>query len=366
MVAPTGDTRKEGMTSRRMLLRMGLLFVVCILGIAILLLRFNQNMGPERYLYNVDFRAFYSAGQMLLAGVGADFYDPITQYSWQSKFVEMSSLSQLLVFLNPPFIAAPFALVAMLPMPAAYLAWAIVNVTLLAIVCYLLVEMLADAGHHTQYAVLVLTVLFLPVIVTLMQGQLSFLLMIGSLMSWRAFHAGKELESGLWLGLLLVKPQLALVPALVMLWQRRWRALAGLMLAGAVSLAISLPLVGWSGLKGWLRGMAVASGWGDMYGIHPQRTYTWRGILHRLMGTDSAGEVMIWWLAGSMMALALLFWVWRRRVGVKIPPSDIQWALLVIVMLFVSPHTYIHDLSLLLIPGALIARYVVRRRRGVG
>ena len=366
MAASPSSTHRETALRRRSLPRMAMLFVVCILGIAVFLLRFNQNMGPERYLYNVDFRAFYSAGQMLLAGVGADFYDPMTQYLWQSKFVEMSSLSQLLVFLNPPFVVVPFALVAMLPMSAAYLVWATVNVILLAIVCYLLVEMLADAGHRAQYAVLVLAVLFLPVIVTLMQGQLSFLLMIGLLMSWRAFQAGKELESGLWLGLLLVKPQLALVPALVMLWQRQWRALAGLTLAGAVSLAISLFLVGWSGLKGWARGMAVASGWGDMYGIHPQRTYTWRGILHRLLGTDNAGEVMIWWLAGSMVALALLFWVWRRRVGVKIPPSDIQWALLVIVMLFVSPHTYIHDLSLLLIPGALIARYVVRRRRGVG
>jgi len=354
------------MTSQRTLLRMGLLFVMCILGITILLLRFCQNMGPERYLYNVDFRAFYSAGQMLLAGVGVDFYDPMTQYSWQSKFVEMSSPAQLLVFLNPPFVAIPFALVAMLPMPAAYLAWAIVNVTLLAIVCYLLVEILADAGHRAQYAVLVLTLLFLPVIVTLMQGQLSFLLMIGVLMSWRAFQAGKELESGLWLGLLLVKPQLALVPALVMLWQRQWRALAGLTLAGAVSLVTSLPLVGWSGLKGWLRGMAVASGWGDMYGIHPQSTYTWRGILHRLMGTNDAGEVMIWWLAGSMVALALLLWVWRKRVGVRTPHSDIQWALLVIVMLFVSPHAYVHDLSLLLIPGALIVRYVIYKRSGAG
>jgi hypothetical protein len=90
--------------------------------------------------------------------------------------------------------------------------------------------------------------------------------------------------------------------------------------------------------------------------------HTWRGFLHLHLGTDDVVQVQMWWLLGVLAALGLLLWGWRGLWRASSPRFDLQWALLVGVALFTAPHANFHDLSLLLVPGALVARYLLARR----
>ena len=354
------DTETERSGHRTWLL-FGILFLLCLLVVVLLLVEYCQQVGMDHYLYGVDFRSFYAAGRILLDGESARLYDVSTQYAWQSRLVEMDDLSQVLVFFNPPFVALPFALIALCPFPLAYLVWAVIDALLLGVIGYLALELLEDAPCWASYLAVVATVFFLPAIVTLLQGQLSFLLVLGVLLSMRAIRAGADFEGGLWLALLLIKPQLAVIPLLALVWQRRWRAVSGMAVAGAGCALLSAIAVGWNGLSGWFDLMLRAVGWGDQFGIHPERMYTWRGVLYRILGGEQAGAITGGWLAGAGLVLLLLLWVWRRRASGDSVAFDVQWALLVFVMLFASPHAYLHDLSLLLIPLVLLARLGAHR-----
>lgn len=334
-----------------------LVFVSCLALMILVLFATAQSMGTRRFLLAVDFRAYYTAGRMVLGGVGSDFYDIAIQRQWQRAFApEVSDPSRLMPFVNPPFAAGFLAPIAALPLETAYLVWALFNVALLSLTCHLLVDALRSAGLRTKFVALATVLTFLPVWMTVIQGQLSFVLVLALLLGWRSLRSGRDLQGGLWLSVLMVKPQLLLVPALALAWQRRVLALSGLALGAAALLAASLLLVGWQGLEGYVRLLVAASSWGDAYTMHPQAMHTWRGFLHLLLGTDDGAQVQVWWLLGIALALGVLLWAWRGPWSTSSSRFDLQWALLVLATLFTSPHANFHDLSLLLVPGILVAR----------
>jgi hypothetical protein len=365
--APAEETDAGGIGSgvRTALLRAALL-VTCLIPLALMVLQFAATMGLHRYVLETDFLAFYTGGRMLLAGVRADLYDPATQYLWQRTVAsEVTDPSQLLRFPLLPFVALPLAVVATLPFETAYLAWLICNLLLLAVICRLLSAALEPAGRLAVLRALALTLTFLPVMVTVMQGQWSLVLVLGLLASWASLRSGQELRGGLWLALLLVKPHYVLVPALALAWQRRRRALAGLALGCSILLLVSLLIVGWSGLEGYVHLLLSAFGSGETRVTHPQRMHTWLGFLYARLGMDQAPAVRNWWLLGDALALGLLLRGWRRPRDSASPRFDLQWALLAVVMLFVSPRAYFHDASLLIVAGVLIVRYLaIHGRRG--
>ena len=335
------------------------LFILWLAVLTVFLLAQVEARGIRSYVLGLDFRPYYTGGLMLLGGVKADFYALPTQYLWQRAFApEVSDPSWLLPFLNPPFVAAPLALVAALPLETAYVAWLGLNVALLAAVCRRLVRTLEGTRLRVTVYTLALSLTFAPVWVAAMQGQVSFVLVLALLGGWAALRSGRDLHGGLWLALLLVKPQLLLAPALALAWRRRLQALAGLALGGAALFGASLALVGWEGLEGYARLTVGASSWGEAYGVHPQRMHTWRGFLHLLLGTNDPSEVQPWWLLGVVLALGLLLWTWRGRWNPQSQHFALQWATLVVVMLLISPHVNFHDLSLLMVPGVLLARYL--------
>jgi hypothetical protein len=260
--------------------------------------------------------------------------------------------------LNPPFVAAPLALVAALPLETANVAWLGMNVALLAAVCRWLVHTLEGTRLRVTVCALALSLTFPPVWVAAMQGQVSFVLVLALLGGWAALRSGRDMHGGLWLALLLVKPQLLLAPALALAWQRRLRALAGLALGGGALFGASLVLVGWGGLEDYARMMLGASSWGEAYGVHPQQMHTLRGLLHSLLGTSDPSVVQAWWLFGVVLALGLLLWAWRGRWSPQSSHFALQWAMLIVVMLVISPHANFHDLSVLTVPGVLLIRYL--------
>jgi hypothetical protein len=162
------------------------------------------------------------------------------------------------------------------------------------------------------------------------------------------------------LGVLAVKPQLLLLPVAALLWQRRWRAVIGLAAGCSIALALSLAVAGGHGLIEYVRLLAAAAQWGDRYGIHPQAMYTVRGLAHALLSTNDPIRTLPFWAAGSFLILSLLWYGWRHD-NCKMDRASLalKWAMLVVTMLLLSPHAYIHDLSLLVVAGALMVSALI-------
>lgn len=311
------------------------------------------------FALGTDFRAYYTAGQMLLGGVSAGFYDLGVQYRWQRSFApELGDPKYLLAYLYPPFAALPFAALARLPLASAYAVWISIELAQAVIIMQLLGRIARWPIGGLHRGALIGSALFLPLGIAVLQGQLSLVLTIGLLASWWALGKGREGRGGIWLGCLLIKPQLLLLPTLVLLAHRRWRALGGLTAASLGALLVSAVIVGPGGLLGYLRLLLAIPSWGDAYGVHPRAMFTWRGSLDRLLATDGSALVDLGWAHGATAAVAAVWWIWRGQWSPASPHFDLQWAALVLATLFTSPHGNSHDLSLLLVPGTLAIRYL--------
>jgi hypothetical protein len=309
----------------------------------------------NQQLVGLDFRAHYTAGRMLLAG--APLYDLSQQWAWQkSLWPQLSTQAELLYIPYPPFDILPMALVAQFPLPTAYFLWLIAETVLLSILCYSLVNVPSAISTRARIAILLLCLTSLPVFLTLVHGQLSFVLALAVFFAWQNCKAGHDRRGGLWLSLLLVKPQFFVIPFLLFLALRRGRVLQGLLSGSAILLLLSLFIIGPNGLRDYVQLLTAASQWGEGYGIHPQEMQSWRSLLHRLLDTPNPSQTLWPWLIGVIVTLGLTISIWRHRPQESCPNAlfDIQWAVLLFATTFCSPHLNIHDLSLLIVAGVLM------------
>jgi hypothetical protein len=313
--------------------------------------------GLRNAILATDFRAYYTAARMLLGGVRSDFYSPATQLAWQQAWVpELNGIAELNPFRNPPFVAALFAPLGLLPPEIAFVIWSAFNLGLLCALLVLSRRALAVCGPRSRRRALLLSVSFLPVVVTLMLGQVSLLLTIGLLSAWTALRSGRDGRAGLALALLLIRPQFILLPALLLVVHRRWRAVGTLACVGVALFIVSLALVGWDGLVSYAQLVTGTLNWQDSYSISPERMHTWRGFLQLLLQTDDPSPVHAAWVAGALIATLIALISWRGKWDPTSARFDVQWALLVVASLFVSPYANFHDLSLLLVAGILATR----------
>lgn len=319
------------------------------------------------FLLGTDFRAFYTGGLMLLNGIRSDFYSLSTQYNWQHTFMpEMSSQNQLMPFIYAPFVALPMAFLAHLPFEKAYILYMLWNIALLVALCFLSIRILKTADTKIKALVVVMGVTFLPILIAIIQGQLSLLLTVVLLNAWLTLRSGNRVQCGLWLSLLLVRPHLIILPLFVFVLKRQVRVLLGIALGSAFLFLLSFLLVGWDGLRGYIDLLLSAFNWGDAYAIHPQKMHSWRGFINLVFNTNHlSGMPLILWLLGLVFAIALFLLAWRKHLNPKTDHFSLQWAILILVMLFTSPHVNFHDVSLLVVPGILVTLYVTKQNQDV-
>lgn len=323
--------------------------------------------GTRFFLLSTDFRAFYTGGHMILNGVSHDFYTLSTQYNWQHSFVpELSHESRLMPFIYPPFVAIPMALIARLPFETAYVVYALWNIILLATLSFLSMRILKSVETKIKVIVVVMTIAFLPILMAVIQGQLSLLLAVALLNAWFSLRLGNKIHSGLWLSLLLVRPHLIVVPLFVFILKRQIRVLVGLTIGSATLFLISFLLVGWAGLQSYINLLIAAFNWGDAYTRHPQKMQSWNGFLNLVSNTNHlSGISLILWLLGIIFAIGLLLWAWKGHLRPQTDHFSLQWAILILVMLFTSVHVNFHDLSVLIVPGILVIFYLTKRKQNV-
>jgi hypothetical protein len=180
----------------------------------------------------------------------------------------------------------------------------------------------------------------MPIYVNLLQGQTSFWgLLLLSLFVTDLLNR-REGRSGFWIGLLSFKPQLVAIPLLVLAIRCHWRALVTA-LTVMVSLGfMSFLLIGWEGVleyQALLDGMAS----GTHLVISFSSMQNLRALFRFLGWSDSI------WLVS---ALVLVLFYWWRSHGLEARDT---WTSAVFLILLVSPHLYLHDLSLVVLVLAL-------------
>jgi hypothetical protein len=336
----------ERMT-RILLLAFGMMLMLEVLATV----RWWGTDGAEEIALGSDLRSFLTAGDMVAGGEAGSLYDLSAQLRWQQRrFPVVQSESSLLVFANPPFVASLFAPFGGRSTAEAYWTVLAINGVLLALSLSLLWILLDGMSPVTRLAFVAGAVSFLPVWTNLWQAQLSYPLLVGVLGAALAFRNRSDVAAGLCLSLLLVKPQLLLLPVLFLLLQRRARALAGVALGGLVIFGVGWRAGGFEALGEWAQLGRHLLDVGDAYGIHPRHMVTVRGAIHTTLGTNDFAAVRLPWVLITLGSVCALIGLWRRPLAQR--AFELQLGGAIVAALLLSPHGYPHDL-VVTIPAAV-------------
>jgi hypothetical protein len=274
---------------------------------------------PRAIRGNADFHQFYNGAYMLRAGYRHQLYD----YDLQVK-VGGSQLPSV----HPAYEYLLFVPLSFLRYRTAYFAWLLVNCGLIIAAIRLLRSYFTGSG----WLLAGIVIAFIPVWVTLYEGQDSLLLLVLLLLAARS----DEFGSGLWLGLGAFKFHIVVPIMLLYLLWRKWRVVAGFGVSGGLVAVISIALVG---IGGTLHYVHAASGMALTY-LHPGAMPNVHGLLLRIAGAKFGSNHIITLLT---VAIAAVTFAWASRQKPSLATA-------ILVLPLTTVYLLGHDLALLLIP----------------
>jgi hypothetical protein len=252
--------------------------------------------------------------------VGATLCGPgLYRYDLQSK---------LLGSHNTPFFRAPFYAWMLRPLLRFDFALTLYLLNLAATAAVIL--LLPRSLGKYRYGFSPLVVLFAPLAVNFSLEQDGALVLLVLSLSLVAESAGQSFLAGAILALTLEKPSLLLLLPAVIAVQKRYRMLWGYLTCACVLAIASLWIVGLSGIKDYINLVAH-------YTLTPEKMPTARGIAANL-------HVSLLWPLLTVLGAAATLWR-ARTVSFKA-----AFCIGIVGSLFVSPQSYVHDASLLLLP----------------
>jgi hypothetical protein len=306
-----------------------------------------------------DFGCFWSATKAFLGNGPSAAYDMSIVHARGIDLARASGYPTPDTFVTgvspyPPIfflLIAPFTL---LPPKIAFVLWSLINIVLSA---WVSLRLIADTrARRTQLALAAL--LTFPVMEGLVLGQPIGFLMLSMFLCWRSLVQKRELQAGIWAGLLLLKPQYIVLLALVMLIKRRWAFMRGFIAVGAVLGIGSLALLGFAGTLSYLDLLRnISSNASTIAGIHPGDMLSFNAlVLNFLPGLTPAASTFVT-LALDFGAVAFVIWMWHGRW--QDDPEILTHRVLVtmIATLLISHHNYVHGAALLVIPLLAIRLY---------
>jgi hypothetical protein len=316
--------------------------------------------GMRVVLASRDFRNHYTGALLIRNGARSDFYDAGVQYRTQKSFIpELDNQVKLMPFNRPPPVAALLSPLARVPFTTAYRIFTAFNIFLLGGIVFAAVRVFTlrmESKKRTIVSpltpyIFIIFACYLPVWVTLLQGQFSYFLFLIFFAMWYFSLKNDEPKTGLAVSGLAVFPQLLIVPLLFFLFMKKYKTLLWSAAGLGIFLALSVLIIGFEGVMKYPRFLNFLSGAGETYTMHPRDEPTLRSLIHIIFGTDFVTPVMTGvWIAGS----ALLFYAVIRAY--KSSNYTLGFAAMIAVTEVTSAHTNYHDLMLLLLAAFLILR----------
>lgn len=294
-----------------------------------------------------DFIAFYSAGRVAQEYGYSRVFSPDLQQAVQQEVVGFPLVEgQVLLHNHPPLLPPILRLLMTKNYVESFQRWVILLIALYAACLYVLNKVLQFSGieRSTRIGVTIGSFLFLPLFFSLMNGQDTPIVLLGTAIWFYGLVTGKEWIAGIGLSLTVMRPHLSLAFAIPMMFSHR-RAFVGYVLGSAFLVALSMLIIGVDGMQRYMDILLISTG-GEWHGMREEAMVNLLGLAIRIFG-DSWMEVFrssSWILFAA--AIILLTVLWSRKKGLQ----DNLLGLTVIVALVASPHLHFHDLTLLLVP----------------
>ena len=302
--------------------------------------------------YGVDYLAFWSIGKIADDKGFAEIYDLENLRTTQTQVLETEgmlkkgSASNISPIPAPffPFFVLPFQLLSRVNPKQSYWIWT--NINLAVLIGYLLFFLRKTFPENplsfSSKQMLFLMFLSFPMIDNLTEGQVEVFLVVCLGEFIRHALNKKPLPSGLWLGGLLLKPQLLIIIIPILMVQRNWKVLMGFFASSGVIIGSSVILAGTKGMRSlvdlWFKyGEGIASN-------SPERMINWRMVA---VNFDS----LFGWII-AVLGMALTFLAIFYLVRNKIAFGTSQWVVMMLgifsATLAITWHSHFHMAAVLI------------------
>ena len=279
-----------------------------------------------------DFLAYWAAGRLASLGSAASAYDIHAHHAVQEALLRVGGW---LPFAYPPpflFVVWPFSLP---PFATGFALWVVVTAGLYLLAARSLASLDLPYAHPAALS-------------NAMTGQNGFLtsaVFIGgtSLLETRPFAAGVVL------GVLVIKPQLALLLPFALIAGREWKAIAGAALSSLSLLAGALLVFGAAAYRGFFEALPIFEGY-LRKGWPPNELATPYAFF-RFFGIGHAAAMTLHALFAVIVA-GLTIRAWWRRDDTRVP-------MLAAASVMMTPYALPYDSLLLVVPIA----WLIERRR---
>jgi hypothetical protein len=285
-----------------------------------------------------DFIAFWSAARMAVAGDGAGAWN-LTQLT-VVQLTAFPGLAGPTAWVYPPATLLLLAPLGYLSHTVAFWVWTLSG---LGVFLAALAPVIRGRRHAWP-----LVLAFPGIWLGIAQGQTQFVvagLAGGALILLDSRH---QRWAGVLIGLLVIKPHLAVLFPIILIADRRWRAFALAAVAAVAMTAAGAFLFGLDSIRYWLEGMQLVSAASDA-GALPMYKFVTPYAAFRLIGLPMAAASVLH-LVVAISAVLVVWRVWRSSSDLRLRGSAA-----VLGTFLVTPYAADYDLALLAFPIAWLA-----------
>lgn len=299
-----------------------------------------------------DFCGYYSAGQIWNEIGSSQIYDPENLRVYQDKlFVNEEYLGQqgiLMSMIYLPIFLFPFRLFALVDLPLSLFLWDLIN--FLVLILYLVYFIKKVSHKKPGLLTLGLILISYPIFRNFLDGQVNLLLLICAGEFLRALLSGKPIQSGLWLGGWLIKPQILILILPFLLLQKKFKVLMGFVISSIVIVGISFLMVGWEGFMNLMNGIMDVAG-GNASSSY-QYMMNWRAFAFyfSIFPNPIVGKIVFW--VGTIGTTIVPFWVFRKKMESNSPEFAVALLGIITATTAVTYHAH-HHMAMIIIPCLL-------------
>ncbi len=320
------------------------------------------SMWSVLYL-NSDFTAFYTGLVMVRDGLGNSLFDFDLQASIQQNILEGRSFKDgLLPFVWPPHTVTLFMPLAWFSLQHSYIVFSFLQLAIFAAILIFIFKIL----YYFLFDIKILSILLLSSLfslyLTFKLGNHSLFVLLSILGCYYSLKKGSEFSAGAWLALGTIKPQLILMPVIMLMIGKNWRALSGFFLTVFPFMLISVYMLGWKIWLEYFNLLDEISGYMDFMGFYPSAMYNLKAVLYSVLGSQYDSEILFVSSLGLFFAMAVTSFLWYNKFNIRSADFELRFALTILIGLFFSPHLYGHDFVLFFVPLILLVIYAGNNR----
>ena len=331
------EATRHWLIERRLRVYPRLLLGVLAVAIPVYARTFHDGVDGRGQSVGSDFIAFWSAARLAVEGHGSWAWD--VHRLAADEFAAFPGLAGPTAWFYPPATLVVVAPLGYLSHTAAFLVWTAVGLG----VFY---AALGPIIRGQRYA-WPLAVAFPGVWLGIAQGQTQFVvagLVGGALL----LLDRRQWSAGVLIGLLVIKPHLAVLFPVILVAGRRWGTFAVAAVTALGAMAVGVLAFGFGSIRLWLDGMGLVGAAADA-GALPVDKFVTPYAAFRLVGLPQGAALALHGLVA--LGVVLVVWrVWGRTSDLRVRGSAV-----VLGTFLVTPYAYDYDLALLAFPIAWLA-----------